>query len=230
MSTYEFTFVVDGLSPLDPDHNDRLAAAGADDAMVFSDGDRTLISFYRDAASAFEAVVSAAHALERAYPDAGICRLDRDLVSATDIADRIGVSRETVRKWVTGERASGDGFPMPLGTVSGGTRIWEWAPVYYWLEGHGYDVDDDAKPLPLDVMSRFEARLMDRREAPVADLRVLELERHVRSYGRPASSVVNLIAAEERRSDYYLADPDVHVGLSGSLLMLQIKNRTADVG
>lgn len=57
-----------------------------------------------------------------------------DWVSATDIAERCGVSRETVRLWATGAR--GHGFPRPHAVVSHNQRIWAWSAVNQWLRTH----------------------------------------------------------------------------------------------
>lgn len=216
MLTYEFALVVDGISPEDPDHDERLAAAGADDAMVFSDGDRTVVAFYRDAASPVEALWAAVASIEEAYPDAGICRLDRDLVSTTDIADRLGVSREAVRKWVVGERVAGQGFPMPVGTVSHGTRVWEWAAVHEWLVTHKRISVEDT-PIPPDVATQFEAQLLARRGA-VAPPRLALHEWPGRTVDRADDAYV--VTAAEGRPIYvtgsYHSSTSVQVTLSGT--------------
>jgi hypothetical protein len=55
----------------------------------------------------------------------------RDLVNISDVADRIGVTREAVRNWASGKRRTGE-FPIPLDTP-GGQKVWEWATVHAWL-------------------------------------------------------------------------------------------------
>jgi hypothetical protein len=55
----------------------------------------------------------------------------RDLVNITDIADRVGVTREAVRHWAGGKRRVGE-FPRPL-DAPGGQKIWEWASVHSWV-------------------------------------------------------------------------------------------------
>lgn len=62
---------------------------------------------------------------------ARVLRVDRELVSVPDIAERTGRSRESVRQHANGTRGSG-GFPSPVGIVGDGIRVWEWAPVFEW--------------------------------------------------------------------------------------------------
>lgn len=58
----------------------------------------------------------------------------RNLVSVTDIGDRIGVTREAVRNWSSGKRGPG-GFPQPVGSPSD-YKVWEWSGVHAWLRHH----------------------------------------------------------------------------------------------
>jgi hypothetical protein len=86
--------------------------------------------------------------------------VDLDLVSVSDIADRVGRSRQNVRQWVTGERRVG-GFPAPLGTP-GGVRVWDWGSVNLWLrqfEGLG----DEDQPLTREEAVLVDAWLAERR-------------------------------------------------------------------
>lgn len=69
------------------------------------------------------------------------CRVYPDLVSASSIAERIGVSREAVRKWVNGTHKP---FPPPLGVVGEDMRVWRWIDVLGWLRAsRGYDSGED---------------------------------------------------------------------------------------
>lgn len=70
--------------------------------------------------------------LAQAVPGAVPARLDQDLVSIPDVAERVGRSRESVRLLVEGRRGPG-GFPAPVGTVGDGIRVWPWASVLGWF-------------------------------------------------------------------------------------------------
>lgn len=65
-------------------------------------------------------------------PQAAPVRLDQDLVSIPDIAERSGRSRESVRLLVEGKRGPGQ-FPISVGTVGDAIRVWPWAVVLDWF-------------------------------------------------------------------------------------------------
>jgi hypothetical protein len=91
-----------------------------------------------DEAAAFQLIAQ----LRAALPEATPVRLDQDLVSISDIAQRVGRTRESVRLLVEGKRGPGD-FPPPVGTVGGGIRVWPWAVVLDWYrDALGEDLDE----------------------------------------------------------------------------------------
>lgn len=65
-------------------------------------------------------------------------RVDRDLVDATEISNRLDVARQTVQQWATGRQRVE--FPIPIAYI-GTKRIWEWAQVANWAANHlpGFD-------------------------------------------------------------------------------------------
>lgn len=93
--------------------------------------------------------------MEAAIPGFSVNAVYRDLVNATDIALRMGLSRETVRKWSTRED-----FPQPYDVVGGDSmKVWAWTQVVSWLRDvRGIDVDE---ALPsLAEMTQLENCLM----------------------------------------------------------------------
>jgi hypothetical protein len=65
-------------------------------------------------------------------------RMQEDLASRAEIAERLSVTRQAVGNWVRGERA--DGFPAPFNEVAGG--VWLWGDVARWAVAHDrYDAD-----------------------------------------------------------------------------------------
>jgi hypothetical protein len=93
----------------------------------------------------------------RILPEAIVARLDQDLVSIPDIADRTDRTRESVRLLVDGKRGPG-GFPAPIGTVGGSIRIWPWAVVLDWLSQQ-LRQDLGERAVPPDVAAAVDARL-----------------------------------------------------------------------
>lgn len=61
--------------------------------------------------------------------DIEVQRVDPDLVDTTEIAARLGRTRQSVHQLAVGQR--GSGFPPPVSSP-GGKRIWEWADVIRW--------------------------------------------------------------------------------------------------
>ena len=81
------------------------------------------------------------------YPGVKIEHVSEDLVNTSEIAFRLGVSREAVRTWTNGARGPSD-FP-PHRAIIGGQKIWAWATVYAWCEALGKIPAD--LPVPIDL-------------------------------------------------------------------------------
>jgi predicted DNA-binding transcriptional regulator AlpA len=78
------------------------------------------------------AVLGLIEQVRRIDPDLGVCRVEQDLVSIPDVAERSGRSRESVRLLVDGKRGPGT-FPPPVGIVGNGIRVWPWSVVLAWF-------------------------------------------------------------------------------------------------
>jgi len=114
MKTYPFTLVLSGPTDLSEDLEDRFFEAGCDDALLnFRDG-VLYIDFDRETESMQETILSAI--LDVVSADSGIrvVRVEPDeLVTASEIVERTGRSRESIRLLAAGKRGQG-GFPPPL--------------------------------------------------------------------------------------------------------------------
>jgi hypothetical protein len=84
-----------------------------------------------DARSALTAAEIVTKLVMNLVPTAQPIRLDEDLVSISDVASRVGVTREAVRNWANGTRHAN--FPLPRGVVGDQIRVWAWADVNGWL-------------------------------------------------------------------------------------------------
>jgi hypothetical protein len=81
--------------------------------------------------------IEAARRIESVLPDSWVKCVDEDLTSTTEIAMRIGVSREAVRKWVTAATRTPVQFPVARASIGGegarSTKLWAWAEIAAWL-------------------------------------------------------------------------------------------------
>lgn len=130
---HDFALIVGGVSELTPAVADALFEAGCDDATVGIRHGRLYIEFTRSAASLKEAIFSAIHDVRRAGLGARVLRVDEcDLVSASQIARRMGRSRQLVYQYINGRRGPGS-FPPPEYHLAGHAPLWAWCAVSEWL-------------------------------------------------------------------------------------------------
>jgi hypothetical protein len=122
---------------------EALYEAGCADAGIETGPAGTLIEFERDASDWAHAIGSAIREVEK-LPNLMVAGAGQDdRVTALDIADRAGCTREAVRLWAIGRRGPG-GFPAPEWTSPSGERFWSWAKVARWLnDRHGITVDTE---------------------------------------------------------------------------------------
>lgn len=119
---------------------DDLFEAGCDDALIHSIDGVWYADFDREALTMEEAVVSAIAdvgsvegiEVKRVEPD--------DIVTASEIAERLGRSRESIRLLISGERGNGD-FPAPLSHSRARNKLWHWFEVAEWADSKGMSVD-----------------------------------------------------------------------------------------
>ena len=93
-----------------------------------------VVGFHRHSASLAEAIASAIRHLERAGMKP-VRIVDDDLLTLADIADRVGQSRESIRRYAAGERGPG-GFPPPVNPARDGTAFYRWSEVTLWMRQH----------------------------------------------------------------------------------------------
>lgn len=130
METYTFRLVVG--DPIDDEGADRLFEAGVDDGYPETGPAGHSIGFDRESADLQSAVLSAIEQVEKAGFE--VLRVEPDeLVSAADIAERTGRSRQSISALVNGSRGPGN-WPRP---VAGNVRspLWRWSDVATWFEG-----------------------------------------------------------------------------------------------
>ncbi len=131
MTSKVFVFwVVLAERPTETELN-KFVDSGVEDATFGVERGVPVAEFDREATSLAEAVASAVRDLEDA--DMTPVRvIDEDLLTLADIADRVGQSRESIRRYATGERGPGD-FPPPVNPARDGTVFYRWSEVAPWL-------------------------------------------------------------------------------------------------
>lgn len=132
MKEYSFTLKY-RLPAEDAGHDaivERLGEAGCTDALVGTGvAGRLALQFDREAGTAHDALLSALQDVKAAVPAAEFVEAGPDLVSASDIADLVGKSRQNIRKFMI---LNGD-FPRPVHEGPSVT-LWHLSDVLEWLE------------------------------------------------------------------------------------------------
>lgn len=138
MSLHEFTLILD----LDlPPSSDEEFLEFADRIMAAVDGDAPLairsgvhyLEVVRTGgtlSTAIEATIGEVESVTGVH----VVHVDGDLVTAAEIGERIGKTRQAVQMMVSGQRGPGH-FPAPLVGASSQTRLWRWVDVLKWLGG-----------------------------------------------------------------------------------------------
>ncbi len=165
MPEYTFTLIVDGEPDLD-----ALYEAGCDDA-TFGEVDGVHYGeFAREAPSLVEAVLSALRDVESAGELRALRVEPEDLVTAAEIAARLGRSRESVRLLIAGRRGSGD-FPSAVSHLRSRNRLWRWSDVAAWAGRLTPEQEHEARLLAT-VNAALELRNQSR-ALPEAERRAL---------------------------------------------------------
>ena len=130
MDDFEFTLAIAG--PIDEESIlDRLFEAGCSDATFGSVDGAGFAEFTREATSFEEAVMLGIQQVE-SVPGLRVLRVEPDdLVTMSEIAGRLGRTRESIRLLVSGDRGHG-GFPPPVSHVRDRFRLWRWSDVAEW--------------------------------------------------------------------------------------------------
>jgi hypothetical protein len=163
MTTHSFVLVLEGVDVLSEELEDQLYEAGCDDALLLSRDGVVCLDFEREAAGLEDAVVSAIHNVEGV--GRRVLRVEPDeLVTASEIGERVGRSRQNIAQLVAGQRGPG-GFPAPVSGSDRRTRLWRWTDVSGWLVLHellGAEAHSAA-----NVIAAVNGALQLRRYAPI---------------------------------------------------------------
>lgn len=131
------------ISNVDLDDDATLDALAEIDNVAFgTNGPLTHMTvFIDDENRAVRETLDKAAELADTVGGAQAIQVEPDLVSQADIASRIGLSRETIRKWVNKESNK---FPLPHSILDSGQQIWRWIDIAEWLHMYKcYTVEDE---------------------------------------------------------------------------------------
>ena len=130
---YDFALILTGVPELTTVVEDGLFQAGCGDATLSMQYGSLYLEFSRTAASLKDAILSAIRDVRKAGVGADVWRVDsHDLVSASEIARRIGRTRQLIHQYITGVRGPG-GFPAPDCNLTEGQPLWSGYAVGVWL-------------------------------------------------------------------------------------------------
>ena len=153
---YEFVLVVDGVSAEDDEAVATLTDA-FDGVLSWNRG-LCWLAVSGTGGDSYDAASRLVSRLTAALPGLRVVRLDPELVGISDIAQRIGHSRQNVLQWVNGERNGSRPFPAPEG-CAGRSLIWRWADVNEWLRPLG--IGDEAVRPTREEAARIDVMLLD---------------------------------------------------------------------
>jgi hypothetical protein len=164
MNTYTVSVVVDNVELTD-DTLDALFA-GIEDAVPSSMNGIVKVTAPIPAADDYAASLRLIDLIHASLPQAIPVRLDQDLVSITDIAERSGRTRESIRLFVEAKRGPGH-FPPPIGIVGNAIRVWPWNSVLDWFrEALGEELDE--RGVSPDTAAAVDVYLAEKRRHAVA--------------------------------------------------------------
>jgi hypothetical protein len=135
MTEWTFRLTLRGIELTD-EQLDTLYAAGCDDGSFSAELNGTVLGFFdREAPTEQDAVISAIVDIEQAGIGARVLRVqaDDDWLTASEIAARVGRSRQSVALLSRGQRGPGD-FPVPIARRSSSNPLWSWSEVEAWFE------------------------------------------------------------------------------------------------
>lgn len=158
---YEFSVQVTGL---DIKNESQLKQLKNDPITIVPFASNGLIMLSVEiAAESPESAFSAFKSFLNEYAsDIKIKRVDLDLVSLSQIAERLDVTREAVRLWAIGERRKG--FPEPFASA-GQSLLWAWSEVFDWLTEE--EIQDDPLPLPINLIEHSNGVYARDRESTI---------------------------------------------------------------
>lgn len=158
---YQFTLLLDGVDENTPNLEDSLFEAGCDDALINYKNGAVYLDFDREGDDLESTIISAIKGVESANIGAMIVSVAPEhLVSLSDIAERVSITRQAVSLLMQGTRGSGN-FPKPILKISNKSPLWRWSAVAEWFYQQGKIRDHaiiDSANIVEDINAALELR------------------------------------------------------------------------
>ncbi len=135
MAEWTFRLTLRGIQLTD-EQLDTLHETGCDDGSFSVEPDGTVLGFFdREAPTEQDVVISAIVDVDQAGIGARVLQVqaDDDLLTASEIAARVGRSRQSVALLARGDRGPKD-FPAPIARQRSSNPLWSWSEVEAWFE------------------------------------------------------------------------------------------------
>lgn len=175
---YQFTLVLDGVDEKTLGLEDALFEAGCDDALINYKNGVVYLDFDREGEDLERTIISAIKNVEAAGVGAKIVSVAPEhLVSLSDIAERVSITRQAVSLLMQGSRGSGN-FPKPMLKISNKSPLWRWSSVAEWFYQQG-KINDHSIIDSANVVEDINAALELRNKKSFAHKRAIlnELEK-----------------------------------------------------
>ncbi|STX37326.1 helix-turn-helix transcriptional regulator [Legionella feeleii] len=158
---FQFTLILDGVDEKTQGLEDALFEAGCDDALINYKAGAVYLDFDREGESLERTIISSIKDIESANIGARIVSVAPEhLVSLSDIAERVSMTRQAVSLLIQGARGSGN-FPKPVLKITKKSPLWRWSAVAEWFYQEGkildHDVVDSANVVE-DINAALELR------------------------------------------------------------------------
>lgn len=197
MPEYQFTFVTTGFDIEDVQQSIVLEDAFDGDVSASHSQGRTEISFFdQKAPNALAAMKKMYRKLKKTFPGVQVQYVDEDLVSISDIAGRVGVTKSEIELLV---KKCGT-FPTPVGILGGGKRIWRWQDAAVCINALSVDEWRDAGMKIKNYASIFDCggEYVDR-QSVAAFMTIIGSDTQTRKQGRKKTAKKTKTAKKRTR-------------------------------
>ena len=137
INNYQFTLILDSVDENTPNLEDALFEAGCDDALINFKNGIVSLDFDRCGSDFEQTILSAIKNIESSGIGASISMVTPDhFVNLTDIANRVGLTKQALSLYVLGKRGNGS-FPKPTLKIYNKSPLWRWNTVAEWFYKQG---------------------------------------------------------------------------------------------